>query len=283
MKERGKATRYPGVYRVDMKTYWIRAKGVDPRTGKTKEAEKLLEGVSTQEAVRARAALVDEIRNPIGLAKRVKVGDFARSWLRSKTVKVDATTARTYADALEKHILPAFGDYWYDALRSQDVQRWIDDAFLEGWATSALSNVRSQDATGKRRRKPTRRAYSRHSIQGWFRVLRTMTRDAMASLDLPRDPTLRISFPEADEREDSNALTIDQLQAFLRAMRELYPQHYGLVMLLAGTGLRPGGSLGDASASAVGAALSGRDLTVWFLLAAALLLLWETRLARGEG
>ncbi|HRX50839.1 MAG TPA: BatA domain-containing protein [Candidatus Krumholzibacteria bacterium] len=55
------------------------------------------------------------------------------------------------------------------------------------------------------------------------------------------------------------------------------------VELLAGTGLRPGGSLGDASASAVGAALSGRDLTVWFLLAAALLLLWETRLARGEG
>lgn len=52
--------------------------------------------------------------------------------------------------------------------------------------------------------------------------------------------------------------------------------------LLAGSGLRAGTALGDASPAAVGAALAGRDLSPWFFLAAALLLLLETRLARGD-
>jgi hypothetical protein len=35
------------------------------------------------------------------------------------------------------------------------------------------------------------RFYSRNSIGVWFRVFRTMTRDAMVALELPGDPTLR--------------------------------------------------------------------------------------------
>jgi integrase len=66
-----------------------------------------------------------------------------------------------------------------------------------------------------------------------------MTRDAMVALDLPRDPTLRVSLPEAaaDDAE-ANALTPEQLVAFLEAMRGAYPQHYALVATLAYTGLR---------------------------------------------
>jgi integrase len=66
-----------------------------------------------------------------------------------------------------------------------------------------------------------------------------MTRDAMAALDLPRDPTLRVSLPEppVDDAEP-NSLTPEQLAAFLEAMRTHYPQHYALVATLAYTGLR---------------------------------------------
>ena len=48
-------------------------------------------------------------------------------------------------------------------------------------------------------------------------------------LDLPRDPTLRVSLPEAaaDDAE-ANALTPEQLVAFLEAMRAAYSQHYAL-------------------------------------------------------
>lgn len=36
MRNRGTATRYPGVYSVDDDTYWVRAKTKDLRTGKLK-------------------------------------------------------------------------------------------------------------------------------------------------------------------------------------------------------------------------------------------------------
>jgi len=48
------------------------------------------------------------------------------------------------------------------------------------------------------------------------------------------------------------------------------------------TGLNPGRSLDAGSSSAIGAALSGRDLAPWFFLAALIVLLLETRLSRGK-
>jgi len=73
----------------------------------------------------------------------------------------------------------------------------------------------------------------------WFRTFRTMTRDAMAELDLPRDPTLRVALPLATyEREESKAITAEQLARFIEAFRVHHPQHHALVVLLAYTGLR---------------------------------------------
>jgi len=66
-----------------------------------------------------------------------------------------------------------------------------------------------------------------------------MTRDAMVALSLTRDPTLRVVLPEADaDDEESNALTPTELAAFLEAMKHDRPQHHGMVVLLAYTGLR---------------------------------------------
>lgn len=97
------------------------------------------------------------------------------------------------------------------------------------------------DVKGRKdkKKKKERRAYSRNSIGVWFRVFRTMTRDAMVALDLPRDPTLRVSLPEPPvDYTEPNSLTPEQLIAFLEAMRASYPQHYALVATLAYTGLR---------------------------------------------
>lgn len=230
--ERGTPTRYPGVLKIDDKTYVIRAKATCPRTGKTKEVAKRLDGVSLLEAAQTRAELVDGIKNPVEQSKKVRVGEFARSWIASKLLRVDATTARTYVDALEGHILPALGDYFYDALTSQDVQRWIDDAIRNGY----VIEVRNDEGELVKER----RAYSRNSIAVWFRIFRTMTRDAMDALNLQRDPTLRVALPEAplDDGREPNALSPEQLAEFLTAMRTHYPQHYALVVLLAYTGLR---------------------------------------------
>lgn len=219
------------MYRVDELTYWIRAKVMDPRTGNKKEVTKLLEGVTIQQAAQQRADLVEATKKPAAEVKKMRVGDYARSWLESKALRLDASTVQTYTDALEDHILPALGDFYYDQLMSTDVQKWLDGEMLRGWTT---------DVKGRKdRKKKARRSYSRNSIGVWFRVFRTMTRDAMVALDLPRDPTLRVSLPEPPvDHSEPNSLTPEQLAAFLEAMRTSYPQHYALVATLAYTGLR---------------------------------------------
>ena len=231
MRTRGNATKYPGVYIVDQKTYWIRAKALDLRTGKTKEVEKLIEGVSLQEAARQRAELIEEARNPPPSAKRVRVREYAPQWLASKKLRLDPSTAGTYEAALENRILPALGDYYYDALTSSDVQKWVDDVMKRGWKSEIKG---SRGGT-----RYIRREYTRNAIAVWFRVFRTMTRDAMVALDLPRDPTLRVSLPEPPfDTSEPNALSAKQLAAFLAAMKRDHAQHYGLVATLAFTGLR---------------------------------------------
>jgi hypothetical protein len=193
-------TRYPGVFRLDQATYWIRAKVVDPRTGKNKEIDRVLDGVTAHEAAQKRDDLINDVKQSVQQARRVRVGKFAKSWIESKALKLDSTTLRTYADALENHILPALGDYYYDALSPTDVQRWIDDALLRGWTSEKRGSKRSKT-------KAVRRSYSRDTVRGWFRVFRTMTRDAMAALELQRDPTLRITMPEEScEEDEANSL-----------------------------------------------------------------------------
>jgi hypothetical protein len=196
--------------------------GTDPRTGKKKAVEKLYEGVSAQEAARLRTELIEEISAATRVVTKQRVSDFAKSWIASKAVSLDATTADTYADALEQHVLPVLGDYWYDALTKTDVQKWVDDCFSATWKTP----------TGKKKR------YRRGSVHGWFRVFRTMTRDAVDTLSLPKDPCVRVRFPQEELCEESNALEPAELLRFLGEMRARYPHHHAMVTLLAFTGLR---------------------------------------------
>ena len=192
---------------------------------------KLLEKVTIQQAAQHRADLMEAVQKPIAKVRQMRVGDYAKLWLESKALRLDASIVQTYTDALEDHILPALGDYYYDQLMSTDVQKWLDSEMLRGWTTEVKGR--------KDKKKKERRTYSRNSIGVWFRVFRTMTRDAMVALDLPRDPTLRVSLPEPPvDDSEPNALTPEQLAAFLEAMRTHYPQHYALVATLAYTGLR---------------------------------------------
>jgi integrase len=87
------------------------------------------------------------------------------------------------------------------------------------------------------------RAFSRRTVEDWFRVFRNMTLDAIAQLSLKRDPTLRIRFPEDpwveenDEKEDE-VLTTEELHRFLGAMKVARPASYTLVLVLGLTGQR---------------------------------------------
>ena len=224
-------TRYPGVYRLADNRYWIRCRTIDPRTGRKKEVCRTLTDVSPREASQKRSELIAAAQQTTTAAPRMRVGEYAKVWIESKKLRIDRSTARTYESAIESRIVPGLGQFFFDELTSLDVQKWVDDAMRHGWASAAKGSKQAQSAT--------RRPYSPKAIAVWFRVLRTMTRDAMAVLNLPRDPTLRVSLPDRTfERREPNALSPAELVAFLAAMKRECPQQYGLVALLAYTGLR---------------------------------------------
>jgi integrase len=203
-------TRYAGIFKTPS-GYRVRVRAMDPRTGTLKEGNREYEGIDLREAVLQQTRMRDEITKGGVSAQRLRVGEFAKHWIESKAPTVDPGTAERYAAALDDHVLPALGLFFFDQLTALDVQKWVN--------------------AGRRK------GYRAETIRGWFRVFRTMTRDAMEPLDLPRDPTLRITFPEDEERDD-NALKPELLGVFLQNMERLSPQHYALVAVLAFTGLR---------------------------------------------
>jgi integrase len=202
---------------VDKGRFRVRGKQVDPRTGRTKEVDQLVEAATANAAAAMRADLLAALVESHE-STRTRVSDYAKSWIESKAACLDKGTADRYADALEHHVVPTLGAFYYDALKPADVQAWINKMLR---------------ASG-----PNDKPYAIETVRAWFRVFRTMTRDAIVQLDLTRDCTSRINFPDAQEREEANALTPEELSKFLEAMRTQYPRNYALTVTLAFTGLR---------------------------------------------
>lgn len=203
----------PGQYRV-------RGKVIDPRTGLTKEVDRRVEASSAQEASAIRAVLLDEVAS-VTQTERMRVGVFARSWIESKAAIVSEYTLEGYVYALEKHVLPRLGDYFYDSVGYLEVQ-----AMVSGWLS-----LRKEDGS---------RRYAVRSVKDWFWVFRNMTRDAMAQLGLERDPTLRISFGEdmAADAAVRDPLTIVESESLMEAMRQKRPASYALLQAKKFTGQR---------------------------------------------
>ena len=209
-----KNTRYTGIRKLGRGIFHVRVTVTDPRTGKRKEKKDTVEG-KIEDALAVREQLRGRLTGRLGQrpgATRQLVGEFARGWIERKKHEIGGTTVERYQRALDLHLVPHFGEYYYDALSREDVQSWANSKLDEGYKVS--------------------------SVKSWFRVLTTMTRDAIAELRLPCDPTLRIRFPEEEEGAKSEGITPEELERFLTVMWQQFPQHYALVVMLAYTGLR---------------------------------------------
>ena len=209
-----KNTRYTGIKKLGRGIFHVRVTITDPRTGKRKEKKDTIHGkIDDALAIREqlRATLTGRhAQRP--KATRQQVAEFARAWLERKRNEIGATTVERYASTLDLHLVPYLGELYFDALGREDVQSWANARLAEGYKVT--------------------------TVKSWFRVLMTMTRDAIAELRLPCDPTLRIRFPEEEEGAKSEPVTPEELERFLTAMWQECPQHYALVIVLAYTGLR---------------------------------------------
>lgn len=203
---------YPGVTRIGKHQYRIRASATDPRTGKQREADRVVEAASAAEAASKRALLRQEILSRVERAPRMTVGDFAESWLRSKKAELAPSTQETYATALDQ--MGWLGDMYIDAVIPVDVLKWRD-------------GLKGKPAT----------------VNGYLRVVKTMLADAMVQLRLSHNPAERVRGKRdkrSREEVDSNRLTARELGLVLEVAKTAEPQWYALLATLALTGARWG-------------------------------------------
>src|SRR5262249_18427932 len=100
MRINGTPTKYPGVQRIGAQTFRIRAKVLNPKTGKPTEIDRVLTGLTILEAMEQRAKAIAEIQNGVdddANAPKPKLGAYASDcWISSKHGNVDDTTADIY-------------------------------------------------------------------------------------------------------------------------------------------------------------------------------------------
>jgi integrase len=210
MKRTGTKKAVPGVTYLRANQYLLRVQEIDEKTGRMIDVRRRVHCESFQEAVIERAKLLAEVREAGSRAqpKRVRVRDYARSWLSGRLPTLKASTAARYADTLDRHVLPVLGDIYLNALAAQDVLAWF------------------QSKAGSR--KPS-------TVNGYLRVLKVMVADAVVQFGLPINPTARIrSVPERGEEElesddPVNLLTAEEMARFMEALKTRWPQWYAMI------------------------------------------------------
>jgi integrase len=133
-----------------------------------------------------------------------------------------AKSRERWADTQDMHLIPVFGDWYVDAVGKLDIEDW-------------------KAAQG---RKVERGEYSPHTVNGWLSILFTTLREAVEDLHLERDPTRKVDLLDTSDwntytDEEPGALTVAEVPIFMAQARELYPQHFGMLLLGLVTGRRP--------------------------------------------
>lgn len=229
-RQRGRKTAQRGVFEITpptratsatpatLGTYRIRVYFVDPKTGRSRERDRLITAASALDAARIRAEESTSAVEARAAGERPTLRTYATSWLTQKMLSVRPSTAQHYASTLEAAILPTLGDTYVDALTRDDVIAWLT----------------VQSSLG----------HSPHTVNGRLRVLRTVLRDAVAELELTRDPIARVAAlpTEQDDDEDDRGkqLEASELRALLEAAERVTPTWHPLFLTLALTGGRWG-------------------------------------------
>ena len=216
-----------GVYQNDGR-YRIRVKITAP---KSKERQKTLpEGTTLDQAATMREELRAELRTEaereIAQADQedriITLADYAEEWIEVKSERVKASTLDKYLRHLSGHVLPDLGHLRLDELTRSDVDGWVGDI--------------------ETRKKDDGEVYSTATVDSWWRVLRSVLRDAHADGYLDDDPTHRVRPPDTGVRgrRESGTLSADQLNRLLVKFEQAFPRRYPEALFLAHTGVRPG-------------------------------------------
>lgn len=210
-KPKTKRRRLPGVRLIEPGVYLIRATWTD-ESGKQREAERRVEALSAEEAFVKRNALRDEAKRPRPSVPTVR--DYATSWLLEKSPEIRSSTARTYADIFDLHVLPTLGDVPIDEVTRNDLIEW----------RNAQSGAPS-------------------TINSRLRVVRQFFADAAAQREtvnpaarIPALPTTQ--YDDDDDNPEGKVLSENELKSLLDAMRDVAPGWWTMALFLATSATR---------------------------------------------
>jgi hypothetical protein len=234
------ATPHRGIWRLKAGGFFIRVRVSDPRTGRRYQCAKVVRGpnATIREAIRLRDELRSEGHDRVaGKIRSLPLwSEYAALLLEGKIAEGKLKSAKTrerWGNALTQRLLPAFGRFRVDELRTADIVTWRDQ--VAGWLRAGMPSLRKRDGGKLVKLSPV-------TANGWISILKVICKAMTQHYELPRDPAEPIQYfpvPRIYTREQPNALTREQMPLFLAKMKELHPQHYAMTFLGFVGGARP--------------------------------------------
>jgi len=217
----------PGVYRRKEGGFLVRGQLIDPRTGKRAEVRMVLPRADAVGAYNALQGELLKIREGGGrtLKTKIRFSDYVVSLFERKIRKRKIKSGKSkevWFNVLKVHLLPAFGDFFVDAIRRQDIDQWLD---------GAAKRVEDGD-------------YSPVTVNNWLRMLKVIMSAAASEFEWERNPAAGVEYLDTSTHatyteEQPNSLMPDEVPRFLALLKQRHPQHFGIAALGFATGLRP--------------------------------------------
>lgn len=198
------------IYQSGPKTWTVRVQYRDRDNGEKRSLQRKVTGTK-RSAERVELELLREIAD--GRTERLRLADYATTWMVSKVASLKPSVARKYATSLDLHIVPVLGRYYLDRLKSNHVQDYVSLRVEAGAAPNTIKNE--------------------------VRVLQVIAKDSVADgyARVYWAGRVTVPSPVGYTEDDPNLLTASQLRQMIA---HVPPQWRQLVALMAFTGLRWG-------------------------------------------
>lgn len=127
-------TKHPGIYeRGSRYCVWYNCSGCKPDGSCPGHTETLPAGSLLRDAVARRAELVSKVANGgLLVGRKMRLGDYANSWLETQEGKLAPKTIETYAWGIKTWIVPNLGQRYVHELSIDDVSRLVTKMKREG-------------------------------------------------------------------------------------------------------------------------------------------------------
>lgn len=224
--EKGTATSYKGISRLPDGRLLVRVRGIDPRTGKPKDAARILpkgsdpkrDGIPTQDL------LLAALSHTGPEASSMRFSEYAEQLVENRidagTMASPATVWKARYTNKEK-LFPVWGDFFLTAIKRSDVEAW-------------LGTLGKLVRVGKN---------TPETVNTWWRQFKMIMSNAAVTFDI-KDPTLKLTgvnpaLHETYTDEEPNSLLPQELPAFFDAAWNHEREHFAMLVLGTLTGRRP--------------------------------------------